>query len=372
MIGRKWLSAVAVVALSQAAPALAEIEGAGGIPGIEYGSAQTFAEFHGFINLEYVDFEGADSTLDQHYFYFAAVARVRENVTVFGEIEYEHGGEEIKVDRAFIDLNLHRDYLNVRAGKFYAPFGLEIREYQSPVRRLVSRPLITRQFLFNEWVETGLNAYGNLLPDSPVAVTYDVAVVNGPGDNDGDGDSTPDIAQFKSGDRNALQNRDNNSSRTLIGRLGVPIRPIMTDVGVSWAGGKYSSTGSAEDLEWSQIGFDANFKLGGLDLRGEWVDRSTDVIESGDVTEIKGDGFYAQASYRHHLNLPNVNYVEPVVRFDSIEPDGDKDDDERTQLALGLNYSPWPHVVVRAEYQDTDEEPEKDNKGYLFQLVVDF
>ncbi|HEY4485716.1 MAG TPA: hypothetical protein VI702_05270, partial [Nitrospiria bacterium] len=148
----------------------------GKVSGILYGSPETFAEFHGFMSLLYSDFEkdgktadanNGDSTFDQHYFYFNAIAKIRENVTVFGEVEYEHGGEELFLDRAFVDWGLHGDHLNLRLGKFYSPFGLELREYQYPVRKMSSRPMMARNLLFNEWTETGVNLYGRI--GTPVA-----------------------------------------------------------------------------------------------------------------------------------------------------------------------------------------------------------
>ncbi|MFQ5950202.1 MAG: hypothetical protein ACE5J1_05900, partial [Nitrospiria bacterium] len=80
-----------------ALPAAAQEPG-NGVPGIPYGNAETFAEFHGFINLDYRDFgrdapdvkEGEGKTFDQSDFFFNVIARIRENVTVFGEIEYKH------------------------------------------------------------------------------------------------------------------------------------------------------------------------------------------------------------------------------------------------------------------------------------------
>lgn len=367
------LSALIIASLGSSSPARAE--GAGDVAELPYGSSSTFAEFHGFLNLEYLDYEqegsrSGNSTYDQHYFYFAAIARIRQNVTAIGEIEYEHGGEEIKVDRAFIDINLLRPYVNVRAGKFYAPFGLEIREYQSPVRKTVSRPLMTRQLMFNEWTETGLNLYGSA-PAGPLTLTYDVAMANGPGDNDGDADTIPDIYEFTSGDVQALQNRDNNSNRTVIGRFGANFAPAGLDVGVSGAGGRWTDTGS-ESLDWQQIGADAKFSMMGIDVRGEYAKRSVDLPSGAGSSELEMDGYYAQAAYRIMLDLPNVYYLEPVVRYDAIDPNTDTDDDETTQLSFGLNYSPWSHVVVRTEYQMTDEDPKKDNDGLLFQLVVDF
>src|SRR3990172_573844 len=335
--------------------------------GILYGSPDTFAEFHGFVTLTYFDFEkdglrtpDGHSTFDQHYFYFNAIAKVRENVTVLGEVEYEHGGEEIKVDRAFIDWRLHDEHLSLRLGKFYAPFGLELREYQYPVRKMTSRPLLARNLLFNEWTDTGVSAYGRVgTPE--IAVTYDLAVVNGPnGDDDGDDDDViPEILEVGTGDNpnlggggDARQNRDNNNGRTVSGRIGVPVThgPHRVEVGVSYAGGRYSDTGTPE-LDFTLTGVDANFRMMGLDVRGEWVARN---IEADPDNEIDSSSYYLQASYKMNFNQDGLNYIEPVVRYDYLEPDDDTDDDERTRVTLGLNYSPYPHFKLLTERQIND------------------
>src|SRR4029079_3967143 len=150
--------------------------------GIQYGSPDTFAEFHGFVNLEFYKFGDDVSTFDLHNFYFNAIARVRKNVTAFGEVEYEHGfyGDppNWKLDRACIYWQVLPG-LAFRIGKFYSPFGLEIRNYQAPVRRLVSRPLFPDELVYDEWTEVGLGAYG-VLGGRRLKVTYDVAVTNGP------------------------------------------------------------------------------------------------------------------------------------------------------------------------------------------------
>lgn len=123
------------------------------------------------------------SNFDLHNFYFNSIAKIRQNVTVFGEIEYERGGSEIKVDWAFIDWRVVEwqsvDGLSLRLGKFYAPFGLEIKHYQAPASKLVSRPLLADELLFEEWTDVGVNAYGIVGP-KPLKLTYDLAIANGP------------------------------------------------------------------------------------------------------------------------------------------------------------------------------------------------
>ena len=366
----------------------------GKVTGILYGSPDTFAEFHGFVSLTYYDFEeegtrDGDSTFDQHYFYFNAIAKIRQNVTVFGEVEYEHGGEEFFVDRAFIDWSLRGEQLNLQLGKFYSPFGLELGEYQYPVRKMTSRPLMMRNLLFNEWGETGLNLYGRL-GNPTVSVDYAVAVVNGPGE-DADGDGFPEILEVGDGfganpnvggTGDARQNRDNNNSRTVIGRLNANI-PGGAAVGVSYGDGRYSDTGSP-DLGFTLTGVHANYRMMGLDIRGEWVSRTADVPAAlvGTTTsfpddEMASDSYYVQASYKFQIGKEGLEYVEPVVRYDALEPDKDVKKNELTRTTIGINYAPYPHFKFMAEWQMNEEEtppgtPDKKDDGFMVSATVDF
>jgi len=356
-----------------------------GVKGIQYGSPDSFAEFHGFINLEYIDFQKngpgdevgppGTSTFDLHNFYFNSIAKIRQNVTVLGEVEYEHGGGEVYLDRAFIDWNLVDQYLSVRIGKFYSPFGIEIREYQAPVRKLVSRPQMTDALLFSEWTDVGLNIYGQMMP-GPVGVNYDLAVVNGPGvltDFTTPPGSTPSLIDIG---ENSRQNRDNNSSKTVVGRIGVPVElgGNKIEIGGSYSGGRYSDTGAPEDLDFSLAGGDLQVQVAGLNLKAEQVTRKVDLQGNMTVTQ---KSYYILVSYRLNFMQDGLNYIEPVVRYDHLDPNDKVKDDENTQIAMGLGYSPYPHFVIRGEYQINKSAtpsgiPDPKDNGYLLQGVVDF
>jgi hypothetical protein len=353
--------------------------------GISYGSPESYVDFHGFIDLSYFDFKkegpGTDlggpgtSTFDQENFYLSAAAKVRENVTAIGEVEYRHGGSKVNVKRAFVDWILPDRYLALRIGKFYAPFGLEIREYQAPMRKLVSRPRYTQELLYGEWSDTGVNAYGSL-GGNDLRGTYDIAVVNGP---------TGLTAEVDH------QNQDNNSRRAIIGRLGIDYQgPVEISAGGSYADGTYD-TASRSHVRLS--GVDAKITMGGMDLRGEYVSRhgdnqtivtneiSTDpfpvcpsgppcVITRTTTIPAAGNGIYGQASYRFDLRISGIYFIEAVYRHDVFNPEG------RNNLAttdsIGINYAPYPHLVLKTEYQINREDVEVKNNGYLVQLVVDF
>lgn len=359
------------------------------VKGLLYGSPDSFAEFHGFANLQYFDFQkdgqGTDnggpgtSSFDQSNFYFNAIAKVRENVTVFGEVEYEHGGGEIKVDRAFIDLILLDQYLAFRLGKFYAPFGLELREYQAPVRKLISRPHFTEDLLYGEWTDIGVNAYGRIGGKS-LYTTYDIAMVNGPKG------LRPDVD---------LQTNDNNSSRAFIGRLGVDYSgPVQVSLGGSYASGTYDTE---NNLHFRLSGGDVKVTIAGLDIRGEYVSRKGDdqtivtnevvsdpvgtcfiapcVLTTSTTTLAVGRGYYGQISYRIMFRKDGLLYLEPVYRHDIFDQAGP--DNMETTDSFGVNYAPYPHFVMRGEYQfnktatPSGVSDPKDN-GFLLEAVVDF
>lgn len=355
------------------------------IPPLKYGSPETFAEFHGYLNLMYSDFgknaernNRGDSSFDQHYFVFNAIAQIRKNLTVFGEVEYEHGGEEIKVDRAYLSWNL-LDCLNFYLGKFYAPFGIELREYPYPIRKLITRPLMVRNLLFNEWVEVGLQAYGTLNLPKKSTLNYEVAIVNGPSEKEdsGDSDSTLEILETGTGTNpniggtvGALQNRDNNANRTVIGRLSAPVLGKEAVIGASFARGQYSNSGNPK-LYFYLFGIDGYYQIYGFDFRGEWVKRNIDVTTTNNRTSTS---YYLQASYRKLLDKKWLYFLEPAVRYDFLNP-GDPTNPfgNRKRISMACHYAPYPHFKLGAEWQLNDEQhsEQKDN-GFLLNAVADF
>ena len=344
------------------------------IYGIKFGTAGTFAEFHGFLNARYFDFEkdsdqgrnDGTSTLDVHNLYIAALAKVHPRVSIFGEIEYEHTGKEgnmdIFVDRAFIDWRMIDQYLTLRIGSFNPPVGYELAEYVAPVRKFESRPIFVAETLFDEWVDTGVWGRGQI--KTPAAgILYDLSVLNGP-------------EGLTKGDQ---QNRDKNSDRTFVGRIG--LAPNIgdlgyTEVGVSYVKGKYDL---AAKKEFKVFDVDARVQMMGLDIRGEYAKRSGD--DDGNV-QADSTGWYLQASYKMLQGRNLINYIEPKIRYDVSDVDsaGSKTieknlpaDDEFSRWTVGINWSPYPHFLFKTEYQFIGEDKANlDNNGFMISAVVDF
>lgn len=359
--------------------------------GITFGSSGTFAELHGFVNVRYKDFENEKSTFDTHQFYLSAIAKIHPRVSVFGEVEYEHVGKDVQpyltttsdgtnltsatlsnpkqkimVDRAFIDWQVMDDgLLTARFGTFNPPIGQELSEYYAPARKFESRPQFVDEVLVHEWVDTGIEFFGKYLI-GPVALGYDLSLVNG----------TRDL-YHKATPKGALQNNDNNSDRTFIGRLSVSPAVYyggLLEAGISTARGNYNDSGTPE-MQLKIIDFDIRWVTDTIDLRGEYAKGSSD-----DTPTFKGDsaGYYVQAAYKFIKNMPSVKYLEGIVRYDSTDISGaaSKGYDEQSIITAGVNYSPYSSFLMRAEYQIKDRNMlvgnEVDNNGFMLTAVVDF
>ena len=67
--------------------------------------------------------------------------------------------------------------------------------------------------------------------------------------------------------------------------------------------------------------------------------------------------------------------MEPVVRYDVRDPDRSaKNNTDQARLAIGLNLSPYPHLLFRIEYDWVRERYGTDlkNDAFLAQAVADF
>jgi hypothetical protein len=358
--------------LASALPAQAQ-DGNMTVPGILYGSPDSYAEFHGFVVLEFYDFQkdgetvgySPINTFDPHNFYLSARAKIASDLTVFGEIEHEHGAI-IKVDRALIDWELAK-FLTLRIGRFYVPISYERTHYWAPARMMTSRPFLV-DIPFHEWADTGIEAVGRV-----GLLGYDLSVVNGPRALTENGIPITDV-------------QDNNNNKAVVGRLNF-FPASFIESGAAYAAGRYEDydpTGTAPKLAFRIYELDARIHPGRLDVWMEYDRRfgddepcnfATDATCNPDFT---GDpagkvGYYALVAYNIIQNEKNINYLKPIVRYDKIENVDSKTGNKR--VTAGLNWSPKPHFVIKTEYQWTTEFPKtvkQANNGAMVSVVADF
>lgn len=336
--------------------------------GMHYGIEDIDVELHAYIDLEFVDSgpdgsRSGDSTFDSHHANVFLDAALRPNLIGHMEIEFEHGGDEVEIDAAWMEWAV-TDGFSFTGGRFYTPFGIERFVWYSPTNALVSRPEPMRQIVPGNFYANGLMASGSLEVGQQSHFTYEFALTDGLG------------ASAATSRRGSRQTRNNNSDRALSGRLSIAPRPNY-EFGVSYHTQNYDDAGS---LGLDFLGLDFSARGRGFELRAEYVDASlerTAVDGLGSlvrIADLEQDGFYAQLGYTFHRITDLFPAITLVGRYDTVDLDaGVTGGDDRDFFSLGINAVIYDHFRAKLEYRMADEEgPEKDNDTLLGQLVIDF
>ena len=320
----------------------------------EYGSKSSFIGIHGFFDLEYKNGDNQGSTFDLHHANLLFDIALAQDTDVRLEFEWEHGGDTVEVDQAFLDFHPFEQPLSMIFGRFYAPFGRERFNWYPPASVTASRPFAMREIVPGNWYETGLMLKWVDEEEDPSWI-IETAASNGLGDD------------LDVGVRSARQTRNNNGNVMLSGRVGYMHE--AAEAGVSFANGKYDDNGSDA---FQYLGVDFTTKLWDCELTGEWVSSSVDEA-SAPGGEFERHGWYLLAYYPI---LDENHDVGVFGRFDRIDPDDRvRDADDRSAATIGIRWAPTERITFKFEYQNINHLangswPEEDL--FFFQAVLDF
>lgn len=322
-----------------------------------YGDQDITVDVHGFINFEFVDAgpdgaRGGVSTFDGHHANLFFDVLLRENLRSHIEVEFEHGGDSIEIDQAFVSWGV-TDWLTIDAGRFYAPFGIERFNWYGPVNKFVSRPLPFRQIIPGNFYQEGVKVSGDIKISEEFRVTYEGSLSNGLS-------SLADTSR-----RSSRQTRDDNNNKALTGRVAAVLWPWV-EVGASIHSQKY---GADQDLTF--IGLDLAARWQGFELRTEYV---TADLDRPVIDDLGQDGWYSQLSYRFDLEREMLKSLTVAARFDQIDLDDDlTGNDDQRRWSLGTNFEIYEHFHAKLEYQLASESGTSlNNNAWLAAVVVDF
>ena len=88
------------------------------------------------------------------------------------EIEIEEGGEEIKLEIAALDFEIH-PALTFRGGVILSPLGRFNLAHDSPANDLTDRPLVSTEITGTALSEAGMGFYGALYPSANARIAYE-------------------------------------------------------------------------------------------------------------------------------------------------------------------------------------------------------
>ena len=277
---------------------------------------------------------------------------VSDRTRVAAELEFEEGGEEIKIELAMIDFEIHPS-LNFRGGIILSPIGRFNLAHDSPANDLTDRPLVSTRIIPTTLSEGGMGFYGTFYPNPEWRVTYEAYGVNGFNDDVVIGD--PDGTRISAGKGNF---EDNNNRPSFAGRLAVSPRGNL-EVAGSLHTGPYN-TWKAEGLEIDEkrsltiVALDWDYSWRQLELQGEYASASIDVPAETALFAESQQGIYGQVNYHFGRGwigeLPNAVFTG-VVRLGAVDFDTDVDGDSQQRLTLGLNLRPEEDTVFKLDYQ---------------------
>ena len=315
--------------------------------------------------------------------------KYNDHIVFNSEIEFEHGttgsnkdgkAGSASVEFALIDF-LISDEFNLRAGLLLTPFGI-VNEIHEPTTFYgVGRPEVERRIIPSTWRESGAGAHGTFDLGSAGELSYRAYAM-----------SSADARGFKASDNRSLRikgNRARFDDIAFVGRLEYDPIPGLKVGGSVF----YGNTGQDEEVNGQTIDglfqmyeVDAQFQYAGLDLRAlsVWT-MLDDAALINQLNEYEGSksvgeeqsGWYVLGAYNIFSALNSgskyMEYLAPFFRYEKFDTQKDvpagyerNPANERTQYTIGLNYKPIPNVVVKAEYQNLDNEADDATNQFNF------
>lgn len=292
-------------------------------------------------------------------FLYSAIGK---RIKLLSELEFEHGTEEIALETALVDFELHSAF-NFRGGILLPQIGMFNANHDSPKWEIIDRPLVSTTIIPSTLSEVGFGAYGKFYPGNNI-ITYDFYVVNGL--QDGIILNEEGRTSIPNGKDEEMFGEDNNGTPMLNGRLAFANRKIG-EFGLSYYGGVYNSFAiEGEELDEKRslalMAFDFSMHIKKFVIQGEAVYASIEVPQpldqfygtqqTGGFIEIIYPIFdrkmlgFEESVIRAAARVEYVDYN--MGRFDLYDQ---KIGDDVFALVLGLSYTPIPGTKIKANYR---------------------
>lgn len=299
-----------------------------------------------------------------------ASTEVSSRVSVWSEVEFEEGGEEVTLELAQIDVRLV-PLVNLRGGILLSPLGRFNLAHDAPRNELPGRPLVATELIGVALSEPGFGLFGAMEWEGSRRVTYEVYAVNG--FRDGVILDSPDGTRVSAGKRNF---EDENSSPAVVGRLAVRAWPGV-ELGVSAHHGAYNlfqvegvSIDERRDL--TVAAGDLDVGSGPYRFVAEAATVRIDVPPGLVGTHAsRQSGAYVEASRRFGERWiaawPGASFAA-AVRLEAVDFDRDLPGDSVACMSLGLNLRPSPETVLKAAWSRGRARDRFDNASQAAEL----
>lgn len=269
------------------------------------------------------------------------------------EIEFEHGGEEVAIEFAYLDYRV-RDNLTLRGGMLLVPLGLTNEFHEPNVFLGARRPETERRIIPSTWGENGFGAVGSAGP-----VSYRAYLVNG---FDARGFTAAGLRGGRQGGAEAKV-----SDWGFAGRLDVTPVP-----GVFGGAGLYRGNSGQDQFESADIGttiveLHAQAQIRGFDVRGLFaraaVDDAASINTALNLSGAQSVGKTLQGGYAHvGYNVLSQRgarvSLTPYYRVEQLDTQKEvpggflrNPANNARYHTFGIEVKPIGNIVLKADYQ---------------------
>ncbi|MBN1226502.1 MAG: hypothetical protein JXA79_05890 [Deltaproteobacteria bacterium] len=240
----------------------------------------------------------------------------------------------------FITYSRWAPHFKISLGQFKSPFSLELNTPCAALHTINRSKVVGA--LASPGRDIGMMFLGNYKN-----LSYSVALMNGTGS----------------------RNPDTNKAKDIVGRIVLAANEFLSIGGSARYGKQTPEIVGADEDERSRYGVELQVKHGDFLLQGEYIygkDVSDVPTWEARPDTIEKSGAFVQAMYKIKPNL------QPVIKYETYDPDLDTDNDQEKTITLGLNYflNEWTRIQINYLYRD--EEVEVDNDQLLIQVQVKF
>ncbi|MEP1789095.1 hypothetical protein [Reichenbachiella sp.] len=242
------------------------------------------ASIGGYVegNTNYFTTDGISDgySMELRRFNIFLFASVHERIKFISELEFEHGTEEIALETALLDFEIH-PALVFRMGILLPPVGYFNQNHDGPKWEFINRPLVSTNVIPSTLSEMGMGFYGKV-PVGKHKMTYELYLTNGL--QDGIIANTENRTFFGAGKSEEMFAEDNNGVPAISGRLAFNAFGLG-EFGLSGYTGIYNEFEiegeTVEDKRRASLwALDYNFRIAQLQLIGETAWASVDIPEA--------------------------------------------------------------------------------------------
>lgn len=278
--------------------------------------------------------------------------QVSDFVRMGAELEFEEGGEEVKLEFAAIDVIIH-PALTLRGGMILSPIGRFNLAHDSPLNPMTDRPVVSTDLLGVALSEPGFGALGSIGAGGGARVTYEVYATNG--FHDGVVGDDPDGTRPAAGRGNF---EDNNASPAVVGRLAWS-PAVGHELGVSAHHGAYN----VFRADGEAVAVRRNLTLAVVDLETTVLD--IEIAGEAALARVELEpgmtGAFASQQRGLYLGAERVlarglvpampgSTLSIKARLDAVDFDADLPGDGLVRFGVGLNFRPTGDTVLKLDY----------------------